>query len=107
MEPGKRIIAGVVVVIAACFVFLATEQVDARGRFFVNGKIEKQLERRLREELGRRMVWIVYVEADANASFYQVIYAMDKITGLGGKVVWITPKTRKEWEETDSSLHSE
>jgi biopolymer transport protein ExbD len=76
--------------------------IDGQGRFFVNGKIvdETPLEERLREELSKRAVWTVYVEADAGSSFQETAYAMDAIEGLGGKVIWITPKTRKEWEES-------
>jgi len=76
--------------------------IDGQGRFFVNGKIvdETPLEERLRGELSKRAVWTVYVEADAGSSFQQTVFAMDTIEGLGGKVIWITPKTRKEWEES-------
>lgn len=86
--------------------------IDAQGRFHLNGKIveSEKLEERLKEELGKRVVWSVYVEADANVNFYEAVYAMDTITGLGGKVIWITPKTRNEWErnavKADSPLES-
>lgn len=75
--------------------------IDGQGRFLVNGKSigDTPLEVRLREELSKRAVWTVYVEADAGSTFMQTAYAMDTIEGLGGKVIWITPKTRKEWEK--------
>ncbi|HWZ98776.1 MAG TPA: biopolymer transporter ExbD [Candidatus Dormibacteraeota bacterium] len=65
-------------------------------KFLVNGKATKreELEAKLREELGRRAEWTVYVEADSDTQFNDTIYAIDTIQGLGGKVVWITPKMR-------------
>lgn len=40
--------------------------VDAHRRFYVNGELTKpeDLEQKLREEWGRRIVWTVYVEGD-------------------------------------------
>jgi biopolymer transport protein ExbD len=49
------------------------------------------------------MVWTVYLEADADCLFMDVVHAMDTIQGLGAKLVWITPKTREEWEQKNSS----
>ena len=74
--------------------------VDARGRFLVNGQFVKteQLAQKLEEEFGKRVVWTVYVEADPNSSFLEAVYAMDAVTGLAGRVIWITPKTRREWD---------
>jgi len=45
----------------------------------------------------------VYVEADADTRFMDTVYAIDTIQGLGGKVVWITPRTRAEWDEERGS----
>jgi biopolymer transport protein ExbD len=53
----------------------------------------------IEKELSRQMVWTVYVEADLNCSFEDVVHAMDRIQGLGAKLVWITPKTREEWKQ--------
>lgn len=76
--------------------------IDGQDRFYVNGEhVERaRLEERLREELSKRVEWSVYVEADAGSSFRETLHAMDEIEGLGGKVIWITPKTRREWAES-------
>lgn len=73
--------------------------VDAHRGFQVNGKLIKKdkLEEKLKEELGERMVWTVYVEADRDSVFEDTVFAMDTIQGLGAKVVWITPRMREEW----------
>jgi biopolymer transport protein ExbD len=73
--------------------------VDAHRRFHVNGELTKpeNLEQKLREELGRRIVWTVYVEGDGDSVFEDTVFAMDAVQGLGGKVVWITPMMREEW----------
>jgi biopolymer transport protein ExbD len=65
-------------------------------QFLINGKAVKreELEAKLREELGRRTEWTVYVEANPDSMFADTVYAIDTIQGLGGKVVWITPKMR-------------
>jgi biopolymer transport protein ExbD len=72
--------------------------VDSFRRFHVNGQnvASQDLPERLKEELGRRMVWIVYFEADENARVSDAEYAMNTIQHLGAKLVWLTPKTRKE-----------
>ncbi len=72
--------------------------VDARGQFYVNGKIvpREKLRAELKEELNRRMVWTVYFEAHGNSIFAETTYAIDTIQGLGAKVAWITPRIRKE-----------
>ena len=80
--------------------------VASPGRFYVNGiavKPEEGLETALRGELGRRAEWTVYVEADYDTPFMDTVYAIDTIQGLGGKVVWITPRTRAEWNEERGS----
>jgi biopolymer transport protein ExbD len=73
--------------------------VDARRGFLVNGQPVRReaLGARLRQQLSRQMVWTVYLEADSDCPFMDVVNAMDTIQGLGAKLVWITPKTREEW----------
>jgi len=78
--------------------------VEHSGQFYVNGKVIKQeLEKALREELGQRAEWTVYVEADYDTPFMDTVYVIDMIQGLGAKVVWITPRTRAEWNEERGS----
>ena len=76
-----------------------------RGQFYVNGKAikTKDLDVALKDQLGRRAVWTVYVEADPNSMFADTVYAIDTIQGVGGKVVWITPKMRAEWKKRNYS----
>lgn len=78
--------------------------VDARRGFLVNGQAVsgEELKARLKKELGRQMVWTVYLEADPGCPFMDVVRAMDTIQGLGAKLVWITPKTREEWKQKSS-----
>ena len=73
--------------------------VDAQRRFIVNGQAVggEELRTKLKKELSRQMVWTVYLEADSDCPFMDVLHAMDTIQGLGAKLVWITPKTREEW----------
>jgi biopolymer transport protein ExbD len=75
--------------------------VDALRRFHVNGELSKpeNLEQKLREELSRRIVGTVYVEADRDSAFEDTVHVMDTIQGLGAKVFWITPRMREEWSE--------
>ena len=79
--------------------------VNARRGFLVNGHPVRgeELQAELKKELSRQMVWTVYLEADADCLFMDVVHAMDTIQGLGAKLVWITPKTREEWEQKNSS----
>lgn len=72
--------------------------VDGQGRFYVNGQPVPmgELRAKLSEELGKRMVWTVYFEADNDCAFVDAIYSIDTIQGLGAKVVWITPHLREE-----------
>jgi biopolymer transport protein ExbD len=74
---------------------------DARKGLLVNGRPVKreELEARLKEELGRQMVWTVYFEADSDCLFMDATSAIDTIQGLGAKVIWITPKTRGDWKQ--------
>ena len=78
--------------------------VDARRKFYVNGKVvaRQDLGREVEKELARRGVWTVYFEADNDSLYMDAIYAMDTIQGLGAKVIWITPKTRENWKKKSS-----
>jgi biopolymer transport protein ExbD len=78
--------------------------VDAQREFLVNGQPVRgeELEAKLKKELSRQMVWTVYLEADSNCLFMDVVHAMDTIQGLGAKLVWITPKMREEWNRDSS-----
>jgi len=78
--------------------------VDVRRGFLVNGQPvrREELEVRLKKALSRQMVWTVYLEADSECLFGDIVHAMDTIQGLGSKLVWITPKTREEWEQKNA-----
>jgi biopolymer transport protein ExbD len=71
---------------------------DDSGEFYVNGHhvTAKDLPERLKEQLGKRVSSIVYFEADARVRFSDAEYAMNTIQHLGAKLIWITPRTRKE-----------
>lgn len=75
--------------------------VDKKRAFCVNGKKvpREELRSKLEEELLRRGVWVVYLEADENCLYMDAVYAMDTIQGLGARLIWITPKTREEWKK--------
>jgi biopolymer transport protein ExbD len=75
--------------------------VDGKRRFLVNGQPVPgdKLKAKLEQELSKQMVWTVYLEADSDCLFMDVVHAMDTIQGLGAKLVWITPKTREEWKQ--------
>jgi biopolymer transport protein ExbD len=66
--------------------------------FYVNGQRaeREELRAKLKEELGKRIVWTVYLEARDDCRFSDAVYAMDAIHELGGKLVWLTPRTREE-----------
>jgi biopolymer transport protein ExbD len=70
------------------------------GHFFINGEEVRQSElgSKLKEQLGRRVEWTVYFEADPDTMFMDDVYALDTIQGCGANVVWITPKMRAEWK---------
>ena len=72
--------------------------VDGQDRFYLNGQPlpAQELRTKLSEELGKRMMWTVYFEADEGSTFNSAIYSIDTIQGLGAKVVWITPDVREE-----------
>jgi biopolymer transport protein ExbD len=73
--------------------------VAAGGQFYVNGQAvaRDQLGEKLRQELGKRVVWTVYVEADDDVEFARLNFVFDTIKGLGAEVYWITPRVREEW----------
>ena len=66
--------------------------------FRLNGRLvaRQELLSRLKERLAKQMVWTVYLEADDRVRFDSVVFAMDVIQNSGAKVIWITPKIRKE-----------
>jgi biopolymer transport protein ExbD len=82
----------------------ASVYVDARKGFLVNKHPVRREELRaeLKKELSRQMVWTVYLEADSDCSFMEVVQAMDTIQGLGAKLAWVTPKKREEWNRKNS-----
>lgn len=71
------------------------------NRPYVNGQLvsEEGLRAKLKEELSHCMVWTVYLEAANDALNMDALYAMDAIERMEGNVVWITPKTREEFEK--------
>ncbi len=75
-------------------------------RYYINGQAvpREDLSARLRKELGRHAVWIVYFEADSDTLNMDAIYAMDTIQGLGANLVWITPRVREELQQKDQIL---
>jgi biopolymer transport protein ExbD len=72
-------------------------------KYYINGRpVPREfLGASLQQELSHRMVWTVYFEADPDALYMDAIYAMDTIRGCGAKLVWITPKVRKEIQQRD------
>ena len=70
------------------------------ARFFVNREEVRpdELRSKLLQQLGRRMEWTVYVEADVDTNFGDTLHAIDVIRSCGANVSWITPKMREEWE---------
>ena len=74
-------------------------------KYYINGQPvpREALRTRLEQELNKRMVWTVYFEADYDTLNMDAIYAMDAIQGLGAKLVWITPKVRKELRQKEQS----
>lgn len=75
------------------------------ARFFVNSEEvdRNDLRSKLIEQLGRRVEWTVYFEADANTSYMNAVYAIDVIQGSGAKLVWVTPKMREQWRHSSES----
>jgi biopolymer transport protein ExbD len=79
--------------------------VRSPANFLVNGEEvpRDELRSKLMEQLGKRIVWTVYVEADIDTNFGDTVQAIDVIHSCGAKVIWITPKMRKEWEDAATS----
>ena len=75
--------------------------VRAPARFFVNGQevSRDELHAKLTEQLVRRPEWTVYFEADPDITYMEAVYAIDTIQACGGKLVWITPKMRENWQQ--------
>jgi len=75
--------------------------VDTPARFFINGQEvgRNDLHAKLMEELERRAEWTVYFEADPDIAYMNAVYAIDTIQACGAKLIWITPKMRRDWQE--------
>ena len=75
------------------------------SRFFINGEeVERgNLRAMLLDRLSRRVPWTVYFEADSDITYMDAVYAIDTIQGCGAKLIWITPKMRKEWRHKEQS----
>jgi biopolymer transport protein ExbD len=71
---------------------------DMQSRFYFNGQAvtRDELKAKLSEELGKRVVWTVYFEADERSDYGDAVFAINTIQKLGAKVIWITPKVREE-----------
>jgi biopolymer transport protein ExbD len=74
--------------------------IDADGKCFLN---EKQIARddlgtALKRELAQRAEPTVYFEADGNVYFGDAAFAMSEIKNASGKLVWLTPKTRSDFD---------
>jgi biopolymer transport protein ExbD len=78
--------------------------VGAGVQFQVNGEAvpHDRLREKLQQELAKRVVWTVYVEADDDVAFGKVMFVFDTITGLGAQPHWITPREREEWNKQPS-----
>ncbi len=72
---------------------------DAHGNYFLNDKqvAHDNLENALQRELAQRADHTVYFEGDGQAEIGDAIIAMNKIGLAGGKLIWLTPKTRSEF----------
>ena len=72
-------------------------------KYYVNGQLVSRddLGTKLQQELSHRADWTVYFEADHDTLNMNAIFVMDTIQGLGGKLVWITPKVREELQQKD------
>jgi biopolymer transport protein ExbD len=79
----------------------------ANGTIYLNGAevAPGELRARLQQELNKRTVWIVYIEADNDVEASIPFSMIDMVQGLGAQVFWITPAVRKEWDE-DARRHN-
>ena len=75
------------------------------GRFFVNSEEvdRNELRSKLVGQLGRRVEWTVYFEADADTPYVDAVYAIDVIQACGAKLIWVTPKMREQWQRMPES----
>jgi biopolymer transport protein ExbD len=75
--------------------------VGTPARFFINGQEvgRNDLHAKLMEELERRAEWTVYFEADPDVAYMNAVYAIDTIQTCGAKLIWITPKMRRDWQQ--------
>lgn len=75
--------------------------VGRQNQFYINGEAvpRDQLREKLRTELAKRVVWTVYVEADDDVAFGNVVVVFDTIEGLGAQPYWITPRDRETWKK--------
>jgi biopolymer transport protein ExbD len=75
--------------------------VSPEGKFYANGESVpiEQLHAKLSKELGKRVVWTVYVEADDDVEFSRVVYVFSTVKELGAELYWITPRMREEWNK--------
>jgi biopolymer transport protein ExbD len=70
-------------------------------RFFVNGQEvqRNELHDKLIDRLSRRAEWTVYFEANPDVSYMDAVYVMDTVQKCGARLVWVTPKMRKAWQQ--------
>lgn len=70
------------------------------ARFFVNGEEvdRNDLRSTLIKQLGRRVEWTVYFDADADILYKDAVYAIDVIQGCGAKLIWVTPEMHSPLE---------
>lgn len=75
-------------------------------RFLINAEEvdRRALRTKLLDQLSNRAEWSVYFEAAPDTLYMDAIYAIDTVQACGAKVIWITPKMREEWQETDSRI---
>ena len=82
--------------------------VRAPARFFLNGHevSRTDLPAKLTEQLSRRAEWTVYFEAESDVSYGEAIYAIATIQACGAKLIWITPRTREDWQQESKQSKS-
>jgi biopolymer transport protein ExbD len=69
--------------------------------FFINGQgvPRSDLQAKLIEQLGHRVEWSVYFEAEQEVPYSEAVYAIEKIQACGAKLIWVTPKMREDWQK--------
>lgn len=72
--------------------------VDQNRKLYLGSKpvTAEELPPALEKEFARRADWSVYVEGDSNASYGDVVWAMDLVRSSQGKVIMLTPNMRAE-----------